>query len=345
MKNIWRFLPFGLILLLTGCGMENLSALDPQGPVADMQYSLIALSLYIMIFVLVVVFLIYIFVLFKFRERPGDTHIPKQVHGNRTLEIIWTTIPIILLLMLAVPNVMDTFTLANTSVVSEDGEEEMDHVHVEVIAHQFWWEFHYPDLEITAGQDMYIPTDTRIIISLESEDVQHSFWVPALAGKQDNVPGITNEMWFEAPNEGVYMGKCTELCGPSHWLMDFKVVAVDPGTFDQWAENMAEPEEDVMNPEEGTVAADGREVFQDSCISCHAVGDEGGAIGPNMTNFGERQVIAGYLEYDEENLENWLRDTQEYKPGAEMPSYTHDEINDEEMAALIEYLNGLKILD
>ncbi|AOM83301.1 Cytochrome c oxidase polypeptide II [Salisediminibacterium beveridgei] len=325
--------------------MENLSALDPQGPVADMQYSLIALSLYIMIFVLVVVFLIYIFVLIKFRERPGDTHIPKQVHGNRTLEIIWTTIPIILLLMLAVPNVMDTFTLANTSVMTEEEEEEMDHVHIEVIAHQFWWEFNYPDHDIVAGQDMYIPTDTRIIISLESEDVQHSFWVPALAGKQDNVPGITNEMWFEAPNEGVYMGKCTELCGPSHWLMDFKVVAVDPDAFDQWAENMAEPSETATHPEEGTVAADGREVFQDSCISCHAVGEDGGATGPNLTNFGERQVIAGYLEYNEENLENWLRDTQEYKPGADMPSYSQEQIDDEEMAALIEYLNGLKILD
>ncbi|UJW58273.1 cytochrome c oxidase subunit II [Salipaludibacillus agaradhaerens] len=348
MKYLWRLLPISFIVLLSGCGVENLSALDPQGPVAEMQFSLIQLSLYIMIFVLVVVFAIYIFVIFKFRERPGDTHIPKQVHGNRTLEFIWTTIPILLLLMLAIPNVMDTFTLANVEVeqleATEDGEEGTDYVRVQVTAHQFWWEFDYPDYEITAGQDMYIPTDTRIIIELLSSDVQHSFWVPALAGKQDNVPGIQNDMWFEAPNEGVYMGKCTELCGPSHWLMDFKVIAVDPDTFDTWATNMAEPPSHVTEPEE-TVAADGRTVFEQSCISCHAVGAEGGNIGPDLTNFGEREVIAGYLEYDMDNLEAWLRDTQEYKPGNEMPSFNAEAINDEEMEALLDYLDSLKVLE
>ncbi|PYZ93275.1 cytochrome c oxidase subunit II [Salipaludibacillus keqinensis] len=347
MKYLWRLLPLSLILLMSGCGVQNLSALDPQGPVAEMQYSLIQLSLYIMIFVLVIVFAIYIFVLYRFRERPGDTHIPKQVHGNRTLETIWTTIPILLLLMLAIPNVMDTFTLADVSV-NEEGEEsedgEMDHVVVEVMAHQFWWEFTYPDYDITAGQDMYIPTDTRIIIELQSSDVQHSFWVPALAGKQDNVPGIQNDMWFEAPEEGVYMGKCTELCGPSHWLMDFKVIAVDPDTFETWASNMAEPPSNVTEPE-GEVAVDGRGVFEQSCISCHAVGDDGGNIGPNLTNYGEREVLAGYMDPTDENLEAWLRDTQEYKPGNEMPNFDHEAINDEEMAALIEYLNELKILE
>ncbi|SES39657.1 cytochrome c oxidase subunit II [Salipaludibacillus aurantiacus] len=345
MKYIWRLLPISFILLLSGCGVENLSALDPQGPVAEMQYSLIQLSLYIMIFVLVVVFAIYIFVIVRFRERPGDTHIPKQVHGNRTLEIIWTTIPILLLLMLAIPNVMDTFTLADMSVDGgvEDGEE-IDHVRVEVTAHQFWWEFEYPDLDVVAGQDMYIPTDTRILIELQSSDVQHSFWVPALAGKQDNVPGITNEMWLEAPEEGVFMGKCTELCGPSHWLMDFKVIAVDPDTFDTWATNMAEPPAHLAEPE-GQVAVDGRGVFEESCISCHAVGDEGGNIGPDLTNFGEREVIAGYLDYDMDNLEAWLRDTQDLKPGNEMPSFNEEAINAEEMDALLEYLDSLKILE
>jgi len=329
---------------MTGCGVENLSALDPQGPVAEMQYSLIQLSLYIMIFVMVIVFSIYIFVIYKFREKPGDTHIPKQVHGNRTLEIIWTTIPIILLLMLAIPNVMDTFTLADVSVVDEETGEEIDHVTIEVTANQFWWEFAYPDHDIVAGQDMYIPTDTRINIELQSSDVIHSFWVPALAGKQDNVPGVKNDMWFEAPEEGVYMGKCTELCGPSHWQMDFKVIAVDPDTFDTWAANMAEPPTEVTDPQ-GEVTVEGRAVFEQSCISCHAVGDQGSATGPNMTNFGEREVIAGYLEFNDENLEAWIRDTQEYKPGNNMPSIGHDEVDDEEMSALIAYLNELKILD
>lgn len=329
---------------MTGCGVENLSALDPKGPVAEMQYSLIQLSLYIMIFVMVIVFSIYVYVIYRFREKPGDTHIPKQVHGNRTLEMIWTTIPIILLLMLAIPNVMDTFTLADVGVQENEEGEEMDHVRIEVTAHQFWWEFNYPDHDITAGQDMYIPTDTRILIELQSTDVIHSFWVPALAGKQDNIPGNKNEFWLEAPEEGVYRGKCTELCGPSHWLMDFKVIAVDPDTFDTWATNMAEPPTEVADPQ-GEVAVEGRGVFEQSCISCHAVGAEGGNTGPNLTNFSEREVIAGYLDPTNENLEAWIRDTQEHKPGNGMPSFNYDAINDEEMNALIEYLNELKILE
>ncbi|RKL68877.1 cytochrome c oxidase subunit II [Salipaludibacillus neizhouensis] len=350
MKFIWRLIPVSFILLITGCGVENLSALDPKGPVAEMQYSLIQLSLYIMIAVLVVVFAIYIFVLFKFRDKPGDTHIPKQVHGNRTLEIIWTTIPIILLLMLAVPNVMDTFTLADVGVGEEaeesgeaDAEDaERDHVRIEVTANQFWWEFNYPDYDATAGQEMYIPTDTRIIVELQSSDVIHSFWVPALAGKQDNIPGVQNDMWFEAPEEGVYQGKCTELCGPSHWLMDFRVIAVDPETFDTWATNMSEPAEELLEPE-SEVAVDGRAVFEESCITCHAVGQDGGNIGPNLTNYSEREVLAGFLDPTDENLEAWIRNPQEYKPGNEMPSF--DSLTDDEVTALIEYMNTLKVLE
>ncbi|WP_096435544.1 cytochrome c oxidase subunit II [Alteribacter populi] len=340
MKNLWRVLPFSFILLfLAGCGKQNLSALDPQGPVADMQYSLINLSLLIMIFVIVVVAAIYIFVLVRFREKPGDNHIPKQVEGNKNLEIIWTVIPVLLLLILAVPNVMDTFTLADT-------EPEEDSIVVNVTGHQFWWEFEYPDLEISAGQDMYIPTDTKVIINLEASDVIHSFWVPALAGKQDNVPGIVNDMWFLAEEEGVYQGKCTELCGEGHWLMDFKVVAVDRDTFDTWAENMAEPSSELVEPT-SAVATEGREVYEQNCLACHAVGGEGGNPqgGPDLTNFGERTVIAGYLDYNDENLEDWIRQPEELKPGNVMPAFDHDDINDDEMAALIEYLNTLKVLD
>ncbi|MBU9711254.1 cytochrome c oxidase subunit II [Evansella tamaricis] len=339
MKYLWRLLPLGFILLLAGCGKQNLSALDPQGPVADIQFDLIKLSLYIMIFVIVVVFAIYLFVIIKYRERPGDTHIPKQVHGNKALEVVWTVIPIILLLFLAIPNVMQTFTLADVDV----NEEEDDFVRVVVTAHQFWWEFEYPDYDVVAGQDMYIPTNTKIIIELEASDVIHSFWVPALAGKQDNVPGITNDMWLIAPQEGIYQGKCTELCGEGHWLMDFKVIAVDPDTFDTWASSMARTvdEEEEVN----VVSAEGREVFEQNCISCHAISGEGGDLGPNLTNFGERSVIAGFLDWDEndENLENFIRYPTEKKPGNLMQPFPN--LADDEMDALIDYLKSLKVLE
>ncbi len=336
MKQLGKLLPLtAIILLLSGCGELNLTALDPQGPVAEMQLSLIKLSLYIMIIVIVVVFAIFAYVLWRYREKPGDTHIPKQVEGSKTLEIIWTTIPVLLLIVLAVPNVMDTFTLANV-------EADENSITVKVTAHQFWWEFEYPDHDVIAGQDMYIPTDTKIIVQLEASDVMHSFWVPALAGKQDNVPGITNEMWLEAEHPGVYKGKCTELCGEGHWLMDFRVIAVEPDTFDKWATNMGEPEQEPATQ----LAETGREVFQASCIACHAVGGVGGnpvAGGPDLTNFGEREVIAGFLEFNDENLEKWLRYPAETKPGNTMPAFNH--LDDSEMEALIEYMKGLKVLD
>lgn len=336
MKQLGRLLPLtAFLLMLAGCGEVNLSALDPQGPVAEMQLSLIKLSLYIMILVIVVVFAIFAIALIRFREKPGDTHIPEQKEGSKILELIWTTIPIVLLLIIAIPNVMDTFTLANV-------EADEDSITVKVTAHQFWWEFEYPDLDIVAGQDLYIPTDTKILVQLEAVDVLHSFWVPALAGKQDNVPGITNEMWLEADKPGIYKGKCTEFCGEAHWLMDFKVIAVERDAFDQWVVNMQEP---AIEPLTQTAEA-GREVFEASCIGCHAVGDVGGnpALGgPNLTNFGDRTVIAGFLEFNNENLEKWIRNPTETKPGSKMPAF--NQLDDDDMKALMEYMKGLKVLD
>jgi cytochrome c oxidase subunit 2 len=334
MSQLGRLLPLtACLLLLAGCGEGNLTALDPQGPVAEMQLSLIKLSLYIMILVIVVVFVIFAIALIRFREKPGDTHIPEQVEGSKVLEIIWTTIPILLLLVLAIPNVMDTFTLANA-------EADENSVTVKVTAHQFWWEFEYPDHDVVAGQDMFIPTNTKIVIHLEAADVIHSFWVPALAGKQDNVPGITNEMWLEADNPGVYKGKCTEFCGEAHWLMDFKVVAVEPDIFDNWIANMQEPPAIATST---PMTDEGREIFQASCIGCHAVGDVGGNTGPNLTNFGDRTVIAGFLDFNDENLEKWLRNPGEMKPGNKMPAFNH--LDDDDMEALMEYMKGLKVLD
>ncbi|WNF39045.1 cytochrome c oxidase subunit II [Bacillaceae bacterium IKA-2] len=336
MKQLGRLLPLSAFLLvLAGCGEVNLSALDPQGPVAEMQLSLIKLSLYIMILVIIVVFVIFTIALIRFREKPGDTHIPEQVEGSKILELIWTTIPIGLLLIIAIPNVMDTFTLANV-------ERDENSITVKVTGHQFWWEFEYPDLDIVAGQDLYIPTDTKILVQLEASDVLHSFWVPALAGKQDNVPGITNEMWLEADKPGIYKGKCTEFCGEAHWLMDFKVIAVERDAFDQWVANMQEPDLEPITQ----MAEAGREVFEASCIGCHAVGDVGGNPafgGPSLTNFGDRTVIAGFLEFNDENLEKWLRYPAETKPGNKMPAFNH--LDDDDMEALMEYMKGLKVLD
>jgi cytochrome c oxidase subunit 2 len=319
-----------MILALTGCGAPYLSALDPKGPVAEEQLELMLLSAYIMLGVFVVVAIIFVYVLVRFRKRPGQDGIPEQIEGNHKLEILWTVIPIILLIILAVPTVTSTFKLAE---IYPEGEA----VQVKVVGHQFWWQFEYPEEGIVTAQELYIPVGQKVQLQLEASAVRHSFWVPSLAGKTDNNPGITNTMWFEASEPGIYQGKCAEICGTAHALMNFKVIAVSPEEFDRWISQMkaatAEPT--------GELASQGQAVFQANCISCHAIGGQGGAIGPDLTAYGNRTTVAGVAEFNNENLARWIADPQAIKPGNLMPSF--GQLKEQEINALVDYLMNLKL--
>lgn len=318
-----------LALLLTGCGDPTLSALDPKGPVANEQRNMMILSFAIMLVVLAAVFLIYIYVIIRFRQRKGQTGIPKQVEGSHVLEIIWTVVPIILLVILAVPTVYYTFKH------SQDYTQDKDSLHVKVTGHQFWWQFEYPDQGINTAQDLYIPVGKRVAFELTTADVNHSFWVPSLGGKIDTNPGEknVNVLYLQADEPGEYKGKCAELCGASHALMDFKVVAVSEAEFNQWVSKMTAPK---------TVSADaakGEQVFKDNCLSCHAVNAAGAGLGPNLNGFANRTRIAGFLAHDDEKLKEWIDDPQSVKPGSKMPAVGLDEaqLND-----VVKYLNSLK---
>ncbi|UOE92975.1 cytochrome c oxidase subunit II [Alkalihalobacillus sp. LMS39] len=331
-KSVLRFLPLTLLaLLLAGCGEENLTALDPKGPQSQWLYDYMILSLVIMIFVAVVVFSIFFIILFKFRRKPGDDAYPKQVHGSTALEITWTVIPIILLAILAVPTITGSFMLADT-------EPEGDHtVTIKVTGHQFWWQFDYEDEGFTAGQDVYIPVGEKVVFELHGQDVIHSFWVPALGGKVDTIPGITNHLWLQADEPGIFKGKCAELCGPEHALMDFKLIALERDEYDAWVAGMQEPSE----PQEA-LAQQGREVFENNgCLGCHAVNGMGTASGPALNNFANRTTIAGYLDFTDENLEAWIRDPESLKQGNNMLAYP--DMSEEDMTALIAYLRSLSI--
>ncbi|BAB06334.1 cytochrome c oxidase subunit II [Halalkalibacterium halodurans] len=339
-KTALRFLPLSLVVLfLAGCmGETNLTALDPQGPQAEWLFDNMLLSLYVMAFVSIVVFAIFFIILARFRRKPGDDELPKQVHGNTALEITWTVIPIILLTILAVPTITGTFMLAD---VEPDPEVEEETVTITVTGHQFWWQFDYED-GFTAGNDVYIPVGEKVIFELHASDVMHSFWVPALGGKVDTIPGITNHLWLEASEPGVYKGKCAELCGASHALMDFKVIALERDDYDAWVEGMmeadAEPDTDDILVQQGyeLFGADGL-----GCIGCHAVGGSGTAAGPTLTNFGDRTTIANFLENNDENLEEWIRNPKALKQGNDMPEFP--DVTDEEMEALIAYLRSLSV--
>lgn len=345
-KAVKRLAPMlaGLALLLSACGREDLSVLRPQGTVAEGQLGLIKLSITIMVVVMLIVFGIAAYVWIKFRRKPGQKEVPKQVEGNFKLEVIWTAIPLVLVLILGAVTVQKIFAYG------EDYSGDKNAVKVKVTSHLFWWEFNYPDYGVTTAQDLIIPTGKKIALELKTADVLHSFWVPSLAGKTDtNTDGTINKMWLESKKDGVYLGKCAELCGPSHALMEFKVKSVSDEVFKQWVESMKAP---AVLPEDPAVA----EVFKNQCLTCHAVGDQGIAVGPNLTGMGSRETVASILLNEEgdghyegskpvkDNLVEWLTDPQKVKPGNKMPNPKEDlGLSDEEIDAIAQYLADYKL--
>ncbi|MFD0049180.1 cytochrome c oxidase subunit II [Actinomycetes bacterium NPDC127524] len=350
----WRlFSIFAILaLILSGCGKPYLSALTPAGEVAKKQYDLMILSTLIMVLVIVAVIVLFAIVIVRFRRRKGDETIPRQVEGNHKLEIIWTVIPIILLIVLAVPTVISTFDFADTKAMEKKDKagKTKDALVVNVRANLYWWEFEYPDLGIVTSQELVVPTGQKVYFNLKASDVKHSFWIPAVGGKMDtNVDGV-NKFWLEFDPKksedvgNMFYGKCAELCGPSHALMDFKVKTKSKADFNQWAADMKA----VKKPAAvGNLAKEGEAVFNKSCIGCHAVTPtdarpEKARQAPNLANFGERERIAGVLKHNEENLKKWLQNPEEYKPGNKMTG-KYGKLTDQQLDALSAYLMGLKV--
>ncbi|MDQ0215202.1 cytochrome c oxidase subunit 2 [Oikeobacillus pervagus] len=352
----WRlFTLFAMLtLVLSGCGEPFLSALTPAGEVAKTQFDLMVLSTSIMVAVILVVVIIYVIAIVRFRRKKGDENkIPKQVEGSHTLEIIWTTIPIILLLILAVPTVAATFKLADTKAMDKkDADGNREALVVNVRASLYWWEFEYPDQKIVTSQDLVVPTDQKVYFNLKASDVKHSFWIPAAGGKMDtNVDNVnTFYLTFDADKAkeagNLFYGKCAELCGPSHALMDFKVKAIPQDEFDTWLNDMKTAKE--VKPTDSQ-AAQGKEIFDQKCLSCHAVSPQDGRpeaarTAPNLANFAERSRVAGILEHNEEQVKNWIRDPEKYKPANKMTG-TYGQLTETEIDQLAAYLMSLKVQD
>jgi len=339
-----------MALFLSGCGKPYLSTLRPAGEVAKRQYDLMILSTVIMVIVIAVVTIIFIIVLFRFRRK--DDKIPKQVEGNHKLEIIWTVIPIILLLILAVPTVLETFRLADVSAMDKKDEDgNPNALVINVRANLYWWEFEYPNEKIVTSQELVVPTDQKVYFNLKASDVKHSFWVPAAGGKMDTNTDNINKFWLVFDSEaaedtnGVFYGKCAELCGPSHALMDFKVKALPKAEFDAWVAAMQGVKEPAVP--ETALAQEGQEIFTKSCIGCHAVTPsnetpEAARRAPNLADFGDREYVAGILKNNEENIKKWLNDPETVKPANKMTG-TYGKLTPDQIDALTAYLMGLKV--
>jgi cytochrome c oxidase subunit 2 len=319
-----------------------LTTFRPAGPNAERIDELFWLVFWIAtaIFVLVMGGLVVILFFFRDRGEEGAKE-PKQLHGSPKLEVLWTVIPALILAAIAVPTVSSVFELTGC---------EDDSMRVEVVGHQWWFEFHYPEQGIDTANVMVIPAGVEVCAEMTSDDVLHNFWVPALHGKRYLVPGQTTLLRLEASEPGEFWGHCAEFCGLSHSLMRTRVQAVTQAEFDAWVDAQLAP---ASLPEEGSPGFDGYQVFQNkACTQCHTIrfDDETASNivapesfnGPDLTHFASRNVFAGATlpgggETREQALTRWLADPPNVKPGSFMPNLG---LTSEEIANLIEFLES-----
>jgi cytochrome c oxidase subunit 2 len=212
---------------------------------------------------------------------------------------------------------------------------------VSVIGHQWWWEFRYPDLGIATATELHVPVGTAVSLELETADVDHSFWVPALAPRQDMIPERRRAFAFTADRVGAYPGQCAVLCGASHAHMAMRVFVDAPATFAAWAANQRAPRVEPDSVRDGALWR-GREVFAThACSGCHTVrGLTVGPGGPDLTHFASRGSIGGgMLERNDANLARWILHADELKPGAGMPGFP---VSRSELEVLVAWLQSLR---
>ena len=299
--------------------------------------SMLVLSVTLAIFLLVASLLLY--VLIRYRHRPSDSERePAQVYGSDQIELSWTVIPILIVVMLF---------LTTTRVIldTQAAPKPSSALDVTVIGHQFWWEYRYPKLGVVTANELHVPISdpakpTPTYLSLSSADTDHSFWVPRLAGKTDLIPNRLNTMWIDPQTTGLYLGQCAQYCGTQHAKMLLRVYAQSPEDFAAWIQQQQRPAE--QNFSGNAAAAEGQTVFMHSaCINCHTVAGTvaTGRFGPDLTHLASRDTIAsGPVQNTPENLRKWIADPASMKPGVLMPSM---HLNDHDLDVITAYLTTL----
>ena len=226
--------------------------------------------------------------------------------------------------------------MPTVKTIFENAKPTPGDIVVEVVGHQWWWEFRYPGLgNLVTANELHLPANRTVSLELKSADVIHSFWVPAFAGKKDLIPGRTNHLWFTPEKTGTYSGQCAEFCGASHANMMFKVVVQEPAEFEAWVAQQKAP---VPPPDSTSLAARGLAVYQRGlCVACHTIdGVSPGVLGPNLNKVGSRTTIAaGMFPNDDAHMAAWLKNAPARKPGSLMVNMN---LSDEDVAALVAYL-------
>jgi cytochrome c oxidase subunit 2 len=308
------------VALLAGCGGNNnkQNTLHPAGPAAHTIINLFSPFFWVAVVIGAAVVSATFYVAIRFREKPGEPRNPVQVHGNPVLEVSWTIVPFLILAVMAVPTVATIFNLAKVP-------KGPDVVHVQVDARQWFWEYEYTDSAngfITANE-MHIPVGRPVVLTLTSNNVIHSFWVPELAGKKDVVPGHPNTLTIEASRPGTFLGQCAEYCGISHANMRLRVIAQTAPDYAKWIASQKAQLAKSTQTEFATLAQ------KWGCQSCHAVTNLTAgkpiSIGPNLTHVGDREAFAGDIyQMTLSNLTKWIHNAPSRKPHGDLVGWMPD---------------------
>jgi len=326
-------------LALAGCSPDGYpqTTLAPKADFAELLDQVFRRSFQLATIVFFLVEGALVWALFRFRGKPGDAE-PAQTHGNAMLEVVWTAIPAVILVFIAIPTIQ---TIFKTAEVPTD-----DPLVIEVTGHQWWWEFRYPEYNLVTAGDMHVPVGRTVDLRMTTGDVVHSFWTPQLAGKRDVFPQRDNRLWFRTETAGLYPGQCAEFCGTQHARMAFQVVAQEPAEFDAWRTGLAAvgAPADSGAPAPDPLVAQGQQLFaMKGCVGCHMVTAVGAPtmVGPNLAGIGSRTMIAsGWLPNTDANLVRWITNPQAVKVGVLMPNLG---LTDDEATALVAYLRSLSV--
>ncbi len=299
-----------------------------EGAYVDQLFSLYGFVI-AFFFALIVVIMLYSAVVF--RRKKGDDEPGANVHGNSVLEIVWTIIPLGIVLF---------FAGVGAVYLSDTMEAEADEMVVEVTAAQWSWRFDYPEYGVSSTE-LILPNGRQVLFEFKSEDVIHSFWVPEFRLKQDIVPGITTSLRLKPTLAGSYTVRCAELCGLNHDYMLAPVTVMEPADFDTWV--IAQTVLDALLPEER-----GKQLAElNGCVGCHTA-DGSSSVGPTWLGlFGSEKLLAdgdtilvdeayllkSILDPNAQMVEGFLSDLM---PKVYENTFSQTEIND-----LIAYIRSL----
>ncbi len=343
------FIASPLLLLVSGCATVQ-STFNSHGPAAQRIASLSWAMTIVFIIVTVVMWALLAVALAKRRGTLAE-HAPIDIGGGQAwIAIGGLAVPLLILTVFFVLglSLLSAFPIhgkhASMSGMPEGMDGQITKPDILIIGHQWWWEVHYldgpPYEQFTTANEIHIPTHRQVNIELRSGDVMHSFWVPALHGKVDLIPGHPNYIRIAASEPGSYQGQCAEYCGAQHAHMRLLVVAQDPAEFAAWEEQQRKP---APAPTSQEALAGEHTFLAGPCSMCHQVRGTlaGGSVAPDLTHLASRQYIAANsYPNDDAYLEAWVTHAQSLKPEAKMPDLT--QFDGKQLRDLVAYLRQLK---